>query len=73
MIRCDDRDPPWIIPKLKTAIKHKHRVYDKFVKRGRNPDEWEYVRQVRNETWVMITNSKDDYFAELSRKLSKGG
>ena len=46
--KCDDRDPPWITPKLKTAIKCKHRVYNKYVKRGRRPDEWEYVRQVRN-------------------------
>ena len=70
MIRCDDRDPPWITPKLKTAIKRKHRVYNKYVKRGRKPDEWEYVRQVQNETSAMITNSKDDYFAELGHKLS---
>ena len=70
MIRCDDRDPPWITPKLKTAIKRKHRVYNKYVKRGRKPDEWEYVRQVRNETSAMITNSKDNYFAELGHKLS---
>ena len=33
MIRCDDRGPPWITPKLKMAIKHKHRVYNKYVKR----------------------------------------
>ena len=44
MIKCDDRDPPWIILKLKTAIKRKHRVYNKYVKRDRKPDEWEYVK-----------------------------
>ena len=56
-------------PKLKTAIKRKHRVYNKYVKRGHKPDEWEDVRQVRNETSAMITNSEDDYFAELGGKL----
>ena len=70
MIKCDGRDPPWITPKLKTAIKRKRRVYNKCIKRGRKPDEWEYVRQARNETSAMITNSKDDYFAALGRKLS---
>ena len=70
MIRCDDRDPPWITPKLKTAIKHKHQIYNKYVKRGRKPDEWEYVTQARNKTSAMIMNSKDDYFAELGRELS---
>ena len=33
---------------LKSAIKRKHRVYNKFVKRGRKPDDWEYVCTVRN-------------------------
>ena len=70
MIKCDDRDPPWITPQLKTVIKHKHRVYNKYVKRGRKPDDWDYVRQVRNETSAMITNTKDDYFVALGRKLS---
>ena len=70
MIRCDERGPPCITPKLKTAIKRKHRVYNKYVKRGCKPDEWEYVRQVQNKTSAMITDSEDDYFAELGRKLS---
>ena len=70
MIKCDDRDPPWTTPKFKTTIKRKHRVYNKYVKRGRKPDEWDYVRQVRNETLAMITNTKDDYFVALVRKFS---
>ena len=70
MIKCDDRDPPWITPKLKTAIKRKHRVYNKYVERGRKPDEWDHVRQVGNETSAMVTNTKDDYFVALGRKLS---
>ena len=70
MIKCDDRDLPWITPKLKTAIKHKHRVYNRYVNRDRKPDEWEDVRQVRNKTSAMITNSKDDSFAALCYKFS---
>ena len=54
MIRCDDRDPSWITPKLRTAIKRKHGGYNKYVKRGRKPDKWEYVkagskRDLRND------------------------
>ena len=26
IIMCNDKDPPWITPEIKTAIKHKHRV-----------------------------------------------
>ena len=32
MITCNDKDPPWITPKIKTAIKCKHRVYNKYVR-----------------------------------------
>ena len=52
------------------TVKRKHRVYNRYVERGRKPDEWDHVRQVRNETSAMTTNSKDVYFVALGRKLS---
>ena len=55
---------------LKSAIKRKQRVYNKYVKRGRKPDDWEYVRTVRNETFSRITKAKDDYFSNLGKSLS---
>ena len=70
MIKCNDKDPLWITPEIKTAIKRKHRVYDKYVRRGREPDEWEYVRVTRNETSKIITDAKETYFASLRCKLS---
>ena len=35
-IMITDKDPPWLTHELKTAIKRKHRVYKKYVRRGRN-------------------------------------
>ena len=70
IVKFDDRDPPWITPAIKTAIKRKHRVYKKFAKRGHIPDEWEHVKQIRNETSGMITAAKENYFSSLGRKLS---
>ena len=70
IVTCDDRDPPWMTATLKSAIKRKHRVYNKYVKRGRKPDDWEYVRKVRNETSSKITRAKDEYFSNLGKKLS---
>ena len=69
-ITCDDRDPPWMTATLKSAIKHKHRVYNKYVKRGRKPDDSEYVRTVRNETSSKITKAKGDYFSNLGKSQS---
>ena len=70
VITCDDRDPPWMTVTLKSAIKRKHRAYSKYVKRGRKPDYWGYVRSVRNENSAKINKAKDDYFSDLSKKLS---
>ena len=55
---------------LKSSIKRKHRVYKKYVKRGRKPDDWEYVHTIRNQTSSKITQAKDEYFSSLGKKLS---
>ena len=55
---------------LKSVIKPKHRVCNKFFKRGRKPDDWEYVRTVRKGTSSKITKAKDDYFSDLGKSLS---
>ena len=70
MIKCHDKDPPWITPEIKTAIKRKHRVYNKYIRRRRKPEEWEYVRVTRNETSKIVTDAKETYFASLRSKLS---
>ena len=65
MITCNDKDPPWITHGIKTAVKRKHRVYNKYVRRGCRPDELENVRLIRNDTSKMITKAKDNYFVSL--------
>ena len=67
IITCNDKDPPWITPEIKTGIKRKHRVYNKYVRRGSRPDEWDNVRLIRNDTSKMFTTAKDNYFASLGQ------
>ena len=69
-IKCDDRDPPWITSQLKAAIKRKHRVYRRYVERGKDHDDWCQVKTIRNETSRMIVNAKNEYYQNLGRKLS---
>ena len=69
-IKCDDRDPPWITSQLKAAIKRKHRVYRRYIERGKNHDDWCQVKTIRNETSRMIVNAKNKYYQNLGRKLS---
>ena len=54
MIKCNDKDPPWISHEIKRAIKRKHRVYKKFVHRGRKADDWSYVQEVRKSTSTLV-------------------
>ena len=69
IIKTDDRDPPWITCEIKTAVKLKHRVFNRYVKRGRKPEHWEYVKQVRNATSRMITNARENYFQNLGKSF----
>ena len=64
VIKCDEKDPPWITQELKTAIKRKH------VNRGRRPEDWAKVKEVRNSTSKMITDAKQKYHITLGRKLT---
>ena len=70
IIKCTDKDPPWINNELKTAIKRKHRVFKKFLVRGRRQEDWNLVKEVRNETSKMITDTKEKYYQKLGHKLS---
>ena len=70
IITCNDRDAPWITQKLKTAIKRNSRVYRKWVKRGRNNDHYDKVREVQNSTNKLIKEAKQLYYKKLGDKLS---
>ena len=70
IITCNDRDAPWITPKLKTAIKRNARVYRKWVRRGRNENDRFEVRTIQNNTNKLIREAKQTYYKKLGEKLS---
>ena len=67
IITCNDKDAPWITPKLKTAIRRNARVYRKWVKRGRNKQEHD---NVQNKTNKLIKQAKQAYYTKLGDVLS---
>ena len=69
-IKCNDKDPPWITPNLKAAIKRQHRILRKYKDRDRKLENWNIVKRVRNETSKLIAKAKENYFLTLGRKLS---
>ena len=69
IIICNDKDAPWITPKVKTAIKRNSRVYSKWVKRGRKTNDLDNVREVRNSN-KFIKEAKLAYYTNLGINLS---
>ena len=70
IVKFCDKDPPWISPHIKTAIKRKQKVYRDFCKRGRRKQDSSHAERIRNETSKMNLNAKEEYFKKLGRKLS---
>ena len=70
IIKCDEKDLPWMTSQLKTAIKRKHRVYNKYAKRGCKAEEWEHIKTLSQNASQMIASAKEKYFLKLGQKLS---
>ena len=69
-IKINDKDAPWITPKLKSAIKRKHRAFRKYIRRGRNHDDWKTVKKIQAENSKKILDAKNSYYLKLGKKLS---
>ena len=70
VVKCSDKDAPWVTAEVKTAIRRKHRVYKKFLQRGRKQEDWIKVKDVRKETSKIILDAKEKYCLKLGRNLS---
>ena len=49
-IKINDKNPPWLTPDLKSAIRRKHRVYRMYIRRGRKQEDWNLVRNIQFES-----------------------
>ena len=70
VVKCNDKDAPWVTAEVNTAIRRKHRVYKKFLQRGRKQEDWIKAKDVRKETSKIILDAKEKYYLKLGRKLS---
>ena len=69
IVKFNDIDQPWITPHLKTAFKHKHRIFSNLVRSGRKQEDWNRVKNVQSETSRLIASAKSEYYANLGKKL----
>ena len=70
VVKLNDKDAPWMIARVKIAIRRKHRVYRKFLLRVSQLEEWMKVKKVKRGTSKLIFDAKERYYSRLSRKLS---
>ena len=70
VITVNEKDPPWITKEVKTAIRRKHCIYNKYIKRGSEQEDWEQVMSVRNQTTHLIDDAKVKYFRSQGKKLT---
>ena len=70
IITCNNKDAPWITQEVKTAIRRNSRVYRKWVRRGRQENDKDHVREVQNLTNKLIRRTKKLYYEKLGNKLS---
>ena len=70
IIKCHDKDSPWVTPQIKSAIKRNSRVYSKWNKRGRKPEERARVIEIQNLTNKLIQQAKISYYKKLGNLLS---
>ena len=70
IVTCNEKDAPWITPRLKTAIRRNSRVYRKCVYRERIARDHDKVRKVQNATNKLIKEAKLAYYTIPGIKLS---
>ena len=64
VVKFDDKDAPWVTAEVKAAIRRKHRVYRKYLLRGRKLEDWAKVKDIKRVT----TKS----FLMLKKVITKG-
>ena len=66
-IKINDKDAPWITPELKSAIKRKHRMFRKYVRRGRSHEDWKTGKESQAENSKQILDAKNSYYLKLGK------
>ena len=68
-IKCNSRDPPWMNKEIKNALRHKNRLYKRFISGGRQEDETNF-REASKFISNLIEDTKSSYFTGLGEKLN---
>ena len=67
-IIVDDRDPPWIIRRLKIMIQEKNLFYKKYLKPN-NQETFQAFSQIQEPVSQATEDSKKKYYEKLSNNF----
>ena len=67
-IMVDDRDPRWIIRRLKSMVQEKNLFYKKYLKPN-NQETFQAFSQIQEPVGLAIEDSKKKYYEKLSNNF----
>ena len=69
-IKCSNRDPPWLNKEIKNALRHKNRLYKKYISGGLKQEDETNLRETSNFVSNLIADAKSSYFTNLGKRLN---
>ena len=70
LIKCNNKDAPWITSEIKTCLRKKNRLYKKFISNGSSQEDLNNLNIHSNYCSELIRSSKKYYLKNLSNKLN---
>ena len=69
-IKCTYKDPPWMNKEIKNALRHKNRIYKKYISGGMRQNDKNDLTEISDFVHNLISNTKSSYFKRLGEKLN---
>ena len=69
-VKCSSKDPPWMNKEIKGALRHKNRIYKKYISDGRKPEDEANLKETSSFVSDLIADTKSSYFQHLGKRLN---
>ena len=69
-VTFDDKDPVWMNENIKSKIKAKNKLYQEYVKKGRQETDFCALEESVRNLNDLILQTKTSYYENLGRKLN---
>ena len=70
IVTVRDKDAPWMTPEVKKLILQKAKIYKRYVKNGRNENDYHNLRECISQCKNACNEAKNAYYTKLSTSLN---